>query len=305
MTFCSVYSAKLTDQRLRKIFVRKRFNKNISCSKCFGKRVVWLTAKKYRCKNCWKTSSFTASTWVGNSRLPLRIWYEIVWCFVLGHPVNKSAKLLGVNYKSCLSCYQKIRLAIVKRSLTDKRKIVGPVEVDESYYGGLFKNLRKETRWRLRYEGKAKRGRGAKYRKEPVFGIYKRNGSVYLELITECTKPELQGIIKRKIKRRTSIFSDTLTSYKGLVGLGYIHKTVDHGMEIYVDGRVHINGMEGFWGLSKTNMHTYKGIRKNNWIYYLKEMEFRYNNRELTFDQMTEKVIQILMTHRKESFVPY
>ncbi|MBD3286115.1 IS1595 family transposase, partial [candidate division WOR-3 bacterium] len=43
----------------------------------------------------------------------------------------------------------------------------------------------------------------------------------------------------------------------------------------YVSGKVHVNGMEGFWGLSKTNMNTYKGIRKRNWEYYLKEMEFR------------------------------
>jgi transposase-like protein len=213
--------------------------------------------------------------------------------------------LLSINYKSCLSCYQKIRLAIVRRSFADRRKIVGPVEVDESYYGGLFKNLRKETRKKLRLEGKAKRGRGAKYRKQPVFGIYRRNGSVYLELIADCTKKELQGVIKRKVKRKTSVFSDTLTSYNGLVGLGYIHKTIDHGMEIYVDGRVHINGIEGFWGLSKTNMHTYKGIRKKNWIYYLKEMEFRYNSRKLNFSQMTDKIIQILMTYRKESFGPY
>jgi len=53
--------------------------------------------------------------------------------------------------------------------------------------------------------------------------------------------------------------------------------------------------MEGFWGLSKVNMQSYKGIRKKNWIYYLKEMEFRYNNRELDHDETVAKIINILM----------
>ena len=236
--------------------------------------------------------------------MPLRVWYEIVWCFVLALPARRAGKLVKKDPAACWKIYRTIRKALAQRSLDNRKKIAGPVEVDESYYGGLFKNLRKETRWKYRREGKAKRGRGAKYRKQPVFGIYKRNGTVYLELITDCTKKELQEVIKRKVKRRTSVFSDTLTSYKGLLGLGYIHKTIDHGMEIYVDGRVHINGMEGFWGLSKTNMHTYKGIKKKNWIYYLKEMEFRYNNRKLDFDQMVLKIIKILMTYRKENFGP-
>ncbi len=42
-------------------------------------------------------------------------------------------------------------------------------------------------------------------------------------------------------------------------------------------------------------MHTYKGIRKKNWKYYLKEMEFRYNYRNLNFDEQVDKIIEILM----------
>lgn len=304
MTFCPVYSVKLTDKQVRRIFVQKRYGGKPSCSKCLRGKIIWITDKKFRCKTCWQTSSFTKNTWIENSRLPLRVWYEIAWCFVLAHSARKAGKLVKKDSAVCWKIYQTIRKAFTQKSLNSGKKIAGPVEVDESYYGGLFKNLRKETRWKYRKEGKAKRGRGAKYRKQPTFGIYKRNGTVYLELITECTKEELEEVIKRKVKKKTSVFSDTLTSYNGLVGLGYIHKTIDHGMEIYVDGRVHINGMEGFWGLSKTNMHTYKGIKKKNWIYYLKEMEFRYNNRKLNFNQMVEKIIEILMTYRKENFGP-
>lgn len=305
MAFSPVYSSNLSEQALRKIFLKKRYAQKISCSKCLEKRIIWINGKRFRCKNCWSFGSLTTGTFLEKSKLSLRIWYELVWCFTLTHSARKASRLLHLNYKLCWQSYQTIRKAIIQQSLKQKRKITGTVEVDESFYGGLFKNLRKEKRWQYRYQGKAKRGRGAIYRKQPVFGIFKRNGKVYLELIAKCTKPELQEIIRRKIEKKAEVFSDAFKGYHGLVGLGYVHQIVDHGMEIYVDGRVHINGMEGFWGLSKTNMHAYKGIKKKNWLLYLKEMEFRFNNRRLDFENMALEIIKILMSYRRGDFVPY
>jgi len=80
-----------------------------------------------------------------------------------------------------------------------------------------------------------------------------------------------------------------------LAELGYLHSRVSHGKGEYVSGKVHINGIEGFWGLSKTNMHTYKGIREKNWNYHLKETELRYNCRNLDFKEQVDKIIEILM----------
>lgn len=305
MAFRTVYSDKISDQKLRKIFAQKRYRKKLSCSNCKSTKLKHFEKRIYRCQNCWQKSSLTTGTFLERSKLSLRVWYELAWCFSLAHSARKASRLLGLNHKLCWQSYQTIRQAITQQSLKQRKKIAGTVEVDESFYGGLFKNLRKETRWRYRLEGKAKRGRGAKYRKQPVFGIYKRNGEVYLELITECNKKELQEIIRRKVEKKTEVFSDDFRGYHGLVGLGYAHQTVDHGMEIYVDGRIHINGMEGFWGLSKTNMHTYKGIKKKNWLLYLKEMEFRFNKRKLNFEQLVLEIIKVIMSYKKRNFVPY
>ena len=305
MVFHPIYSVEINNKEIKKIFVSKKYNKKVSCNICKKDKIKWIDDKRFRCKNCFKFGSLTTGTFLEKSKLGLKIWYELIWCFAIGHPANKASKLIKLNTKACWQTYQKIRKALVIHSFSNKIQITGTVELDESYYGGLFKNFRKEKKWEYRYQNKAKRGRGAKYRKQPVFGIYKRNGSVYLELITNCTKKELQEVIKRKINKKTEVFTDDFRGYNGLIGLGYVHDTVDHGMEIYVDGRIHINGMEGFWGLSKTNMHTYKGIKKKNWILYLKEMEFRYNQRKLNFDKQVLKIIQILMSYNKEQFRSY
>lgn len=305
MAFRTVFSSTLPDRSIRKIFVKNHYGKKVSCSLCHGRNIVWISERRFRCKKCWSFGSLTHHTWLERSKFPLRCWYELVWNFVLCHSAHKASKLLKSDAKTCWTGYQLIRKALVYASYRGRKKITGTVELDESFYGGTFKNLRKKVRQELRRLGLNKRGGGAKYRKQPVFGIFKRNGKVYLEPIPETKAKIVTPLITKRIGIGSDVFSDTGTWYAGLVGLGYVHKTVDHGKQEYVAGDVHINGLEGFWGLSKTNMHTYKGIKKTNWLLYLKEMEFRYNYRQLSFDEMVEKIIKMVMSYKRNNFVPY
>lgn len=299
MPYSPIYSKDLSAAKIRLIFCRARFNKRISCIKCGSYSIRKCSERQFRCQSCWAKFAITTDTWLNRNKHSFRFWYEIVWCFVLKHPAYVAHQLLKTNHDSvCWQAYHTIRKAILADSLSQRDKLIGTCEIDESYYGGKFKNLRKHTRQKLREAGLAKRGRGAKYRKQPVFGIYKRNGQIYLELMSDTTAKQLVPIIKERIKKGTTVYSDTYTAYKNLVGLGYLHATVSHGNEEYVSGFVHINGLEGFWGLSKNSLTIYKGIQKHNWIYYLKEMEFRYNYRDLTFKQRVEKIIQLLMSRK-------
>jgi len=285
---------------MRLIFCRAKFNNRISCSNCGSYRIVCHSYRQFRCQNCWTKQSITTATWINKTKYSLRFWYEITWCFVLGHSAHKAHHLLQTrNDTQCWYAYQTIRKTMYADSLINKPNFVGTCEVDESYYGGQFKNLRKSVRKAYREAGLAKRGRGAKYRKQPVFGIYKRNGTVHLDLVKDTGKKELIPKIKKVIAKDSTICSDEHTSYGQLVGLGYIHRVVNHGQQEYVVGDWHVNGMEGFWGLSKTNMHTYKGIRKPNWIYYLKEMEWRYNHRKQSFEQQVVEIIKLLMSKKR------
>ena len=303
MAFRPVYSSKLTDLQIRDEFIRQRYSHQASCKKCLSQKIIWITQREYRCRACWTVGSFTTETFLQRSKIPLRIWYELIYCFAVTHTARKAGKLLGLDAVLCWKVYQTIREALVQNSSEYKEQITGTIELDESFYGGTFKNLRKKVKAEFRRLGLNKRGGGAKYRKQPIFGIFKRNGKVFLELIPEAKV--LLPINRNRIKMGSDVFSDTGTWYTGLVGLGYVHRTVDHGKEEYVNGEVHINGLEGFWGLSKTNMHTYKGIKKKNWVLYIKEMVFRYNYRALSFDQMGEKIIALLMAYKKGNLVPY
>jgi len=54
---------------------------------------------------------------------------------------------------------------------------------------------------------KGKRGRGA-YGKTVVFGVFERDGQVYTEIVSDCSKPTLQGIIRGKVDASAVINSD-------------------------------------------------------------------------------------------------
>ena len=146
-------------------------------------------------------------------------------------------------------------------------KITGEAEIDESYFG---------ARRRRGFHGKLKRGRGTQ--KQPVFGIFERNGRVYTEIIPDCKKRTLQAIILGKIDVSTVIYSDGWRGYNGLVDVGYDkHFRVSHGDNEFSNKRgVHINGIESFWSFTKRRLLKFNGIKKNFEL-HLKESEWRWN----------------------------
>ncbi|GEM_PF-994017 len=60
---------------------------------------------------------------------------------------------------------------------------------------------------------------------------------------------------------------------------GYRHLKVDHGKKVYASGKVYINGLEGFRSFAKERLIKHHGVSRTWFPYYLKELEFRYNNR--------------------------
>jgi len=149
------------------------------------------------------------------------------------------------------------------------------VEVDETYLGGQWKNKRRAQR-----TGKAKRGRGTQ--KTPVFGILCRGEKVWAEVVQDVEAETLIPLIKQRVKRGSTVCSDTWKSYAGIAAKGYVHRLVEHGKGEYTNGKGnHINGLEGFGGYLKRRLAAKGGIRKERIPLYLAEYLWRYNHRSM------------------------
>ena len=202
---------------------------------------------------------------------------QLVRYFVLDLTASPMALLTGLNRNTVNRYVRSLRERIAEFCETQS-PFGGEVEVDESYFGAR----------RI----KGKRGRGA-YGKTIVFGIFQRNGHVYTELVTDCRKPTLQGIIRGKVALDSVIYSDGWRGYNGLVDVGYgKHLRVDHGKDEFVRGRAHVNGIEGFWGYAKTRLVRFRGIHKRTFYLHLKECEFRFNHRGEDLYQLLLKVLR-------------
>ena len=113
-----------------------------------------------------------------------------------------------------------------------------------------------------------------------VFGLLKRQGKVYAEIIPDCSAAVLHKVIKVKVDVGSVIHSDSWRGYNGLVDFG--HKKyfmVHHSKNEFARGNSHINGIESFWGYAKTRLVKFKCMDKNMFNLHLKECEFRFNNR--------------------------
>ena len=142
----------------------------------------------------------------------------------------------------------------------------GEIEVDECYFGPK------------RVPGKRGRGAGGK---TIVFGLFKRQGKVYTEIIPDAKAATLQAIVRGHADIESVIHTDAWRGYDGLVDLGFEkHFRVNHAQNEFSKGNgLHINGIESFWGYAKHRLVKFKGIPKNLFEIYLKETEFRFNHR--------------------------
>lgn len=186
---------------------------------------------------------------------------KVIEYFTLEIPANKASKVLKVNYKTVYRIYQKLRAKIVLKAQEEFRKLSGEIEVDDAYFGGRRKDNR----------GRAAAG------KTLVLGMLERDGRVYTTLPENLAVGQVLEAMKNVAEKGSVFYSDQFRSYKSLFIFGR-HLSLDHASE-FANGRVHINGLEGFWSFAKERMLKYHGISKKHFYLYLKELEFRYNHR--------------------------
>jgi transposase len=76
------------------------------------------------------------------------------------------------------------------------------------------------------------------------------------------------------------LLTDDWNSYRPLAWVYAGHRVINHSAGVYVEGNVHTNTIEGFFGNLKTGMRgTYKKVSKKWLQSYLDEYAWRYNQR--------------------------
>jgi transposase-like protein len=157
----------------------------------------------------------------------------------------------------------------------------GHVEADETYVGG-----------KPRYRGASRGGRSADG-KTIVFGMVERGGDLITKVVQRTNRATIEPIIERHVAKGSVMSTDEWVAYDRLNNMGFVHGRVNHGTGEWVRGRCHTNTIEGFWSHFKCAVKgTHRSVSPQHMQKYLGEFEFRFNLRDLSSEQMLDRLLK-------------
>jgi len=242
------------------------------CPKCQNER----SFKRYKttqqrqswtCSACGHHLHPTAGTIFAKSSTSLKLWFYAIYLMSstrCGISAKQLEREIGVNYKTALRMLRQIRTYLMAQN---EDQLSGKVEADETFVGGkprAYQHEPKNWHWA---------------RKSIVFGAVERQGQIRAGVIPNSAGPTITRAMHRFVLPGVTLYTDDAGWYRTM-GKQYEHRRINHSAAIYVDGDVHTNTIEGFFGLLKNGIRgTYHSVSKKHLPTYLNEFVWRYNHR--------------------------
>jgi transposase-like protein len=278
MTFAQWEKAFPDERACQAYLAMHRWREGVRCPRC-GNTECYTLSKEFhwQCHQCAAQGyrfSVIAGTIFENTNKPLRDWFRVIHLMLTskkGISALQIHRMMGFgSYKTAWYMCHRVRAGLANEEF---RKLIGYVEVDETYIGGKDTNRHLDKR-------QHKRGGVGDTNKFVVIGAVERKGSVVARVLDKVNATTMQNFIHEVVGTDVSLLAtDQHRAYMHLSD-SYNHGSVDHSKKKYVVGAVHTNTIEGFWSLIKRGvMGSYHKVSRKYLPLYVAEFQFRYNNR--------------------------
>lgn len=247
---------------------RVRWGDTFVCPSCSSNRAWSIRRGRFRCAECGRDTSVTAGTAFHRTRIPLRLWFQAIWCLVSqkhGASALGLSRVLGISrQKTGWHLLRKIRKAMVRPG---RERLSGTVEVDEVFIGGV----------RPRIGGRSSIGKVLiLIAVEDKAGII---GRIRMRIIRNASFQSLSSAIENMVEIGSALRTDGWLGYRGIEKKGYRHIITERNpTEPGDDPTPSVHRVASL--LKRWLLGTYQGgVQSTSLQSYLDEYVFRFNRR--------------------------
>lgn len=252
-----------------------RWKDNPHCPHCASinvkRKVDGKRVGRWNCHDCKSSFNVLSDTFMQGTHIKLQKWFLAISLMMNAKKSLSSYQLardLDLNQKTAWYMQQRIRAEMASQ---DNVILQGIIEADETYVGGKPRQSNDRNA-----DSENKRGRGTK--KTPIIGAIQRGGEVVARVATDLTGRGILEFLRNFVNPNGSILmTDEYKAYNTVQDIP--HRTVNH-QEVFVDGEVHTNTIEGFWSLLKRAWYgSHHHYRRKFTPLYVAEACYKYNHR--------------------------
>ena len=232
MTLAEFFEMYPDEQAAERFFVEQRWPAGVRCVFCGSDNVQTGAAHHmpYRCRerDCRKRFSTRTRGIMEGSNLNFKIWLTAIFLITTNLKGVSSMKLhrdLGITQKSAWFLAHRIRTAM---NDDDGYPLMGPVvEVDETFVGGLRKNMSHKKRKKVKNKGRGTAG------KTIVAGVKDRKtNQIKAAVIPNTSQETLHHFVEDRVHHEATVYSDDQPAYGTMVY--FEHDSVTHSKGEYV-----------------------------------------------------------------------